>query len=86
MVTTVQISTETKESLLVVKAKLEQYTGQKRTLEDAIKWLLERESNPTFHERNRASEISFGSIKDLDITLEDLSELRKKRNSRFANF
>lgn len=85
MATTVQLDKKTKEELLIVKARLEQETGRKHTLDDAIRWLIEKERSPNLEERIKATDESFGIIKDLEITLEDLSILRKERSSRFEN-
>ena len=86
MVTTVQINEKTREELLIVKAQLEQQSGKKHTLDDAIKWLIEKANSPGIEERIRASNECFGSLKDLNITLNDLTELRKERSSRIADF
>jgi len=86
MATTVQIDKIIKEELLVIKAQLEQQSGSKHTLNDAIRWLIGREQSLPFKERIDASKICFGSIKDLDISLEDLSLLRQERSSRLADF
>lgn len=86
MSTTVQIDKIIKEELLVIKAQLEQQSGSKHTLNDAIRWLIGREQSLPFKERIEASKACFGSIRDLDITLEDLTQLRQERNSRLADF
>ena len=56
MVTTVQVKENTKEDLLVVKAKLETLSGKKHTLDDAIRWLLESSSKPSIEERIKLAE------------------------------
>jgi hypothetical protein len=86
MVTTVQLNNKTKEELLIVKAQLEQQSGKKHTLDDAIKWLIEKSKTPPLEDRIKASDKCFGLLKDLNITLEDISSLRKERSSRVANF
>ncbi|MFX0102386.1 MAG: hypothetical protein ACFFCS_22665 [Candidatus Hodarchaeota archaeon] len=86
MVTTIQLQSSTKEDLLVIKAKLEQETGKKSTLDDAIRWLIEKSNSPPFEIRLQATEELFGSIKDLGITTDDLKELRRQESSRVAKF
>ncbi len=86
MATTVQLNEKTKEELLIVKAQLEQQSGIKHTLDDAVKWLIEKSKSPSIEDRIKASENCFGSLKDLNISLEDVSRLRKERNSRIADF
>ena len=85
MATTVQLNNKTKEELLIVKARLEQETGKKHTLDDAIRWLIEKERSPSIEERIKVTSESFGVIKDLGITLGDLEILRKERSSRFED-
>ncbi len=86
MSTTVQIDKSIREELLVIKAQLEQQSGSKHTLNDAIRWLIGREQSLPFKERTEASKICFGSIADLNITLDDLAQLRQERSSRIADF
>lgn len=86
MATTVQIDKSIREELLVIKAQLEQQSGSKHTLNDAIRWLIGREQSLPFKERIEASKICFGSIADLNITLDDLAQLRQERSSRIADF
>ena len=83
MVSSIQISEETKEELFLIKARLELATGQKCTLEDAIKWLLKKERKKSFEERKRMSEKLFGIAPNISIA--DVSELRRQRSSRFEN-
>ena len=85
MATTLQLNKKTKEELLIVKARLEQETGKKHTLDDAIRWLIEKDRNPNVDERLKNTNESFGVIKDLEITLDDLTSLRKERSSRFED-
>lgn len=86
MVTTVQLHKNTKKDLLLIKARLEQFTGEKKSLDDAIKWLLEKENSSNFQNRILDSNECFGSISDLNITLDSVTELRISRKSRFADF
>ena len=86
MATTVQINNNTKEELLIIKAQLEQQSGKKHTLDDAISWLIEKTKSLPHEERIKASKACFGSLKDLNITLEDVSLLRQQRSSRIADF
>ncbi|HUY00536.1 MAG TPA: hypothetical protein VMV49_13330 [Candidatus Deferrimicrobium sp.] len=83
MVSTIQISEKTKEKLFLIKSQLELATGQKCTLEDAIKWLIARGRRNTIEERKKLSDELFGIAKL--ITLEDVSEIRKQKGSRFEN-
>ena len=85
MATTVQLNNKTKEELLIVKARLEQETGKKHTLDDAVRWLIEKNRSPNLDERIKATNESYGVIKDLEITLDDLANLRKERSSRFED-
>ncbi|OLS16819.1 MAG: hypothetical protein HeimC3_51390 [Candidatus Heimdallarchaeota archaeon LC_3] len=85
MATTLQLNKKTKEELLIVKARLEQETGKKHTLDDAIRWLIEKDRSPNVDERLKSTNESFGVIKDLEITLDDLTSLRKERSSRFED-
>ncbi|MHA1991906.1 MAG: hypothetical protein ACW981_15705 [Candidatus Hodarchaeales archaeon] len=85
MATTVQLNKKTKEELLIVKARLEQETGKKHSLDDAIRWLIEKERSPSVEERLKTINESFGVIKDLEITLDELTNLRKERSSRFED-
>ncbi|MHA1368846.1 MAG: hypothetical protein ACTSWN_06790 [Promethearchaeota archaeon] len=86
MATTIQLKSSTKEELLIIKAKLEQQTGMKSTLDDAIRWLIEKSKSPPLKQRMRVSEELFGSIKDLEITVNDLKEFRRQEISRVAKF
>ena len=86
MATTVQIDEKTREELLIVKARLEQQSGKKHTLDDAITWLIEKSKSPSIESRIRASNECFGALKDLNISLNDVSDLRKERSSRIADF
>lgn len=86
MATTVQISEKTKEELLIVKAQLETQTGKKHSLDDAIQWLIENSKPPTVEERIKKSEEFFGSAKDFQISLDDVSDVRKEKNARIADF
>jgi hypothetical protein len=86
MATTVQLQPSTKEELLVVKAQLEQQTGKKSTLDDAIRWLIEKSRSPPFESRTCAADELFGSITDLGITTDDLKKLRRQETSRVAKF
>ena len=81
-----QIDKAIKEELLIIKARLEQQSGNKHTLNDAIRWLIDRERSLPFEERINVSKTCFGSIKDLNITIDDLTKLRQERSSRFAEF
>lgn len=47
MTTTIQISNSSKEELIMVKAMLEQKTGVKHTLDDAVKWLIAKNKGKT---------------------------------------
>ena len=85
MATTLQLNKKTKEELLIVKARLEIETGKKHTLDDAIRWLIEKDRSPNVDERLKSTNESFGVIKDLEITLDDLTSLRKERSSRFED-
>ncbi len=86
MVTTVQVQPSTRDKLLLVRAQLELQTGRRHTLDDAIRWLIEKVNAPPKEDRIRMAESTFGSIKDLGITTEDLKELRKQAISRVAQF
>lgn len=83
MATTVQINDRTKNELVIIKAQLEQQSGKKHTLNDAIQWLIERTKSLPYDERKKASKICFGSLKDLNITLDDVSQLRQQRSSKY---
>jgi len=86
MVTTIQISEKTKEELFLIKSRLELATGRKFTLEEAIKWLIAKEGQKDTQERRKAIDELFGIAKQLGITISDVSELRRQRDSRFENF
>jgi len=86
MVTTIQISEKTKEELFLIKSRLELATGRKLTLEEAIKWLIAKEGQKDTQERRKAIDELFGIAKQLGITISDVSELRRQRDSRFENF
>jgi len=86
MATTVQINSSTKEELLFIKAQLELHTGKKHSLDDAIRWLIEKAKSPPLEDRVKDAEKSFGVLKDLGITSEDLRTLRRQRVSRVADF
>lgn len=86
MVTTVQLSEKTKTELLLIKSKLEIQTGKKQSLEDAIQWLIEHSQPFSVEERIKLSDSYFGSAKDLNISLEDVSALRREKNARIADF
>ncbi len=83
MATTLQVSKQSKEELLIIKAKLEQQTGEKNTLDDALKWLIAYSKSNSIQERIKASRKIFGCLSDLQISQEDLKGLRQERNSRF---
>ena len=86
MVTTVQLSEKTKSELLTIKSKLEIQTGRKQTLEDAIQWLIENSKHPNVEERIGNSDEFFGSGKQFDISIDDVSSLRREKNARIADF
>jgi hypothetical protein len=86
MATTVQLQPSTKEELLVIKAQLEQQTGKKSTLDDAIRWLIEKSRSPPFDSRTCVADELFGSISDLGINTEDLKKMRRQEISRVAKF
>lgn len=86
MATTVQLSEKTKEELLIVKAQLETQTGKKHTLDDAIHWLIENSRKPSVDERILKSEEYFGMGKKLGVSLKDVSEMRREKNARIADF
>jgi hypothetical protein len=86
MATTVQLRPSTKEELLIIKAQLEQQTGKKSTLDEAIRWLIEKSKSPPFESRTCVAEELFGSITDLGITTEDLKKMRRQETSRVAKF
>jgi hypothetical protein len=86
MATTVQLQPSTKEDLLVIKAQLEQQTGKKSTLDDAIRWLIEKSRSSSLESRISAAEEFFSSIKDLEIDAEDLKKMRAQEISRAAKF
>ncbi len=86
MVTTVQINEKTREELLIVKAQLETQTGKKHSFDDAIQWLIENSKKPSVDERIKKSEEYFGSAKNLNISLDDVSEVRKEKHARIADF
>jgi hypothetical protein len=83
MVTTIQISEKTKEELFLIKSRLELATGRKFTLEEAIKWLIAKEGQKDNKERRKAIDELFGIAKQFGITILDVSELRRQRDSRF---
>jgi len=85
MVTTIQISEKTKEELFLIKSRLELATGRKFTLEEAIKWLIAKEGQKEPKERKKTIDELFGIAKQLGITIADVSELRRQRDSRFEN-
>ncbi len=86
MVTTIQVSEKTKEELFFIKSRLELVTGQKVTLEDAIKWLIAKGRKKTIDERKKINDELYGIAKSIGITLLDVSELRKQKASRFESF
>ena len=86
MATTVQLNNATKEDLLIIKAQLELQTGKKHTLDDAIRWLIEKAKSQPLEDRIKAAEACFGSIKDLEIDSEDLKRFRRQVISRVAQF
>ena len=86
MATTVQLRPSTKEELLIIKAQLEQQTGKKSTLDEAIRWLIEKSKSPPFESRTCVADELFGSITDLGITTEDLKKMRRQETSRVAKF
>ena len=86
MVTTVQLSEKTKSELLIIKSKLEIQTGKKQTLEDAIQWLIASSQVPSVGDRVKLSDTYFGSAKNLHISLDDVSDLRRKKSARIADF
>ena len=75
MATTIQLTEQTKEDLLNIKTRLEQQTGEKYTLEDAIRWLIARSKRNSFEERKNIAKKLFGSIKDLNITSDYLKSI-----------
>jgi hypothetical protein len=83
MVTTIQVSEKTKEELFSIKCQLELSTGQKYTLEDAVKWLIAKGRKKSYEERKNVCDELFGIAKMLGLTLSDVSEIRKQRGSRF---
>ena len=86
MATTVQISEKTKEELLIVKATLEAQSGKRYTLDDAIRWLIESFKKPSVDERIIKSEECFGLAKNTNVSIEDVSEMRKEKDARIADF
>nr|MDO8083839.1 hypothetical protein [Candidatus Sigynarchaeum springense] len=86
MATTVQLQPSTKEELLVIKAQLEQWTGKKNTLDDAIRWLIEKARSPPLETRTSVADELFGSITDLGIIIDDFKESRRQEISRVAKF
>ena len=86
MATTIQLTEQTKEDLLNIKTRLEQQTGEKYTLEDAIRWLIARFKRKSFEDRKNIAKKLFRSIKDLNISEEDLQNLRREQNSRYTDF
>ncbi len=86
MATTVQLNESTKEELLVIKAQLEILTGKKQSLDDAVHWLIQKAKSPPVEDRIKYSHQYFGSIKDLQINLKELTKLRQQRTSRVADF
>lgn len=86
MVTTVQVTNSTKRELLLIKAQLELHSGQKHTLDDAIQWLVERSKNSSTKDGLEKKKSCLGAIRDLPITLTNLTKLRQERNSRVADF
>ena len=79
MATTLQLTEQTKEELLMIKAKLEQQTGEKHTLEDTIHWLIARPKGNSFEDRKNIAKKLFGLLKDLNIIELDLQNLRKEK-------
>ncbi|MHA2364242.1 MAG: hypothetical protein ACXAC7_09815 [Candidatus Hodarchaeales archaeon] len=75
---TVQLDNKTKQDLLIVKAQLEQQSGKKNTLEEVVKWLIKKANSPSLEDRIRASEECFGLLKDLNISLDDVTRLRRE--------
>ncbi len=86
MATTVQLNESTKEELLVIKAQLEMLTGKKQSLDDVVQWLIKKAKNPPVEDRVKYSHQYFGSIKDLQINLKELTKLRQQKSSRVADF
>ena len=87
MVTTVQLDNDTKQELVRIKAFLEDETGETKSFNDAIKWLLQmKKSSNQYHERKNVANDLVGTLKGLGISLDDLTELRREKDSRFAKF
>lgn len=86
MATTIQISEKTKAELFLIKSQLELTTGQKYSLEDAIKWLMASGKNKSIEERRETAEELLGIAKSIGLNLADVSDLRMQRNSRFENY
>ena len=86
MVTTIQVSERSKEELFIIKALLEQNTGKKHTLDEAIQWLLTRSRSISIEDRKKLSSELCGIINDAAIPIDELTKLRQARGSRFADF
>ena len=86
MATTIQVSDESREDLLIIKARLEQQTGKKHTLDDAIKWLIAKSRSKNLETRKKAGKKLLQLSASLNVSLEDMTKLRQTRSSRFADF
>jgi len=75
MATSIQISEETKERLLVIMAKLQEQRREKITYEDAIAFLLRKETL-SFDSRRQFGK-KYRSFLDYKQAREDLEEARK---------
>lgn len=75
MVTSIQISEETKKKLLMIMAEIQKQRGQKITYEEAINYLIEKDSQ-SFSIRKKFAQKYRGFINKDQAKL-DLAEARK---------
>ncbi|MHA1971394.1 MAG: hypothetical protein ACTSW1_00290 [Candidatus Hodarchaeales archaeon] len=86
MASSVEIGEKTKEDLLNIKRQLERVTGKRYTIDDTIRWLIDKERGVPFKRRKELSKKYFATLKDLDLGLDDISKIRQERSSRIADF
>lgn len=74
-----------KEALQKFSLQLEKQTGKKYSLDDTIQWLLARSKTVDFEDRKRQSAALLGIAKNVGLSLDDLTKLRREQGSRFEN-
>lgn len=83
MGTSIKISEKIKEELFLIKKHLELKTGQEYSLEEIIKWLINRGRDNNIDVRKKLSEELFGIAESVSIN--DVSELRMQKGLRFES-